>query len=174
MGTSVGWGDWQNFRRMGGPLSPPRKKPCYSSNSTRIRESIPEMIRVASIWWESTLLNESYALVSYSNYNGYNQVCFPQTGMKLHPWFSELWHLGPLSSLVSNSIVQKVAWKVFSFTVSHCRCSYVHNVNRVSNLCKNRQERGVLFFSHLCVRYFCQILGVFYEFAWKFQQNELL
>ena len=27
MGTSVGWGDWQNFRRMGGPPSPPRKKP---------------------------------------------------------------------------------------------------------------------------------------------------
>ena len=31
MGTSVGWGDWQNFRRMGGTPrgtpSPPRKKP---------------------------------------------------------------------------------------------------------------------------------------------------
>ena len=25
-GTSVGWGDWQNFRRMGDPQSP-RKKP---------------------------------------------------------------------------------------------------------------------------------------------------
>ena len=24
-GTSVGWGDWQNFRWMGGPPSPPRK-----------------------------------------------------------------------------------------------------------------------------------------------------
>ena len=25
-GTSVGWGDWQNFCQMGGPPSPPRKK----------------------------------------------------------------------------------------------------------------------------------------------------
>ena len=26
-GTSVGWGDWQNFRRMGGPPVPPGKNP---------------------------------------------------------------------------------------------------------------------------------------------------
>ena len=34
-GTSVGWGDWQNFCRMGGTPSPPRKKTLHRWNFTK-------------------------------------------------------------------------------------------------------------------------------------------
>ena len=35
MGTSVGWGDWQNFHRMGGPPVPPKKKKPWEELSTK-------------------------------------------------------------------------------------------------------------------------------------------